>query len=304
MGFVDELKKYRLQFIRSKQNENLSVHTIRHYETGFRYFFEYVDLLNKKKRGKLLSSHVDENFIYDFLDWAAQKNGKQSQSTKKAYLVRISVFLRYVSKKSGAKFDFRMALEDVRIKIPKRERKSLTPEKRKRLYEYFEYFEDSKDPKDAQKALIGKLLFFTGIRAIELRGLELGDFELSENIYEFKVIGKGDKERRLYIGADLIKKEIALLTSHGQAFVCATKTGKPMCHSQLWKLTKKIFEEAMIEETGVHIFRHTFARTLVEKGVNLITLMELLGHVDIKTTQIYAKSNEMAKRDAVYKAFL
>jgi len=135
MGFVDELKKYRLQFIRAKQNENLSVHTIRHYETGFRYFFEYVDLLNKKKRGKLISSHIDENFIYDFLDWVAQKNGKQSQPTKKAYLVRISVFLRYVSKKSGAKFDFRMALEDVRIKIPKRERKSLTPEKRKRLYE-------------------------------------------------------------------------------------------------------------------------------------------------------------------------
>jgi len=303
MGFLDELKKYKVQFIRAKKNGELSEHTIRHYETGFKFFFKYLEVVNKKKKNNLTPTDLDEDFFYDFLDWLSKNNGEQLQSTKRAYLIRIGVFLRYASKKSNGSFDFRGTLEDVKVKVPKIERRALSPEERKRLIEYFSYLEGCTEPTDVQKTIIAKLLFCNGIRAIELRGLRVSDFELSDGAFEYKVMGKGNKERRLYIGEEIIKQELSVLAAHGKTFICATKTGKPMCHSQLWRLTKRIFEEAMIDETGVHIFRHTFARTLVDKEVNLITIMELLGHGDIKTTQIYTKSNEGAKRKAVLGAF-
>ncbi len=303
MGFVDDLVKYKTQFLRVKQNGELSEHTIRHYKTGFRYFFEYLAVANKKKRGKLSAEDVDENFIYDFLEWLERGNQNIKQSTKKAYLIRVGGFLRYISKKSNGQYNFRDSLEDVKIKVPKMERNYLSQEEQKRLYDYFSYLEACTDPRDAQKVLIAKLLFFTGIRAIELRQLRCEHFVFDDGVYEFVVTGKGNKQRRLYIAASLIQNEILVLSGNNKNLICATRSGKAMVHSHLWKYTRRIFEEAGIDETGVHIFRHTFARVLVDKGVNLITIKELLGHGDIKTTQIYAKSNEAAKKSALISVF-
>jgi site-specific recombinase XerD len=58
-------------------------------------------------------------------------------------------------------------------------------------------------------------------------------------------------------------------------------------------------KKANINKKGVHILRHTFAKTLVAKNVNLSTIKDLLGHENISTTMIYAKSNESNKIGAV-----
>ena len=174
--------------------------------------------------------------------------------------------------------------------------------KKKRLLSFFSYFESHNDIKIAQRILFAKLLFFSGIRAIELRRLRFVDFILTDGIYEFKVYGKGNKERYCYVSENILSYEINLLSA-SKNYVCETRTGKPMCHSQLWKTTKEIFTEARISETGVHIFRHTFAKYLVQKGVNLSVIKDLLGHSDIKVTQIYTKSDEVGKRQAIIAAF-
>ena len=59
-------------------------------------------------------------------------------------------------------------------------------------------------------------------------------------------------------------------------------------------------KKALINKSGVHILRHTFARTLVNKNINLVTISELLGHSDITiTAKTYAKSNEWNKIEAI-----
>ena len=59
-------------------------------------------------------------------------------------------------------------------------------------------------------------------------------------------------------------------------------------------------EKARIAKSGVHILRHTFARNLVSKNVNLKTISELLGHADITlTARTYARSDEESKIRAV-----
>lgn len=300
-SLLSELETYKKQFLRQKTNENLSEHTLRHYRTGFKFFFEYLTKINREKHYKLTQSHINGEFLYDFLDWIDAKQGGIMASTKRAYLIRIGVFLRFVTKKSKKKYDFTDTMEDVRVKIPEKKRKVLTEDEKRRLLGYFEYFEGHRDKKDSQKVLIAKILLFTGIRAVELRGLKPTDFIESNGAYEFNVTGKGSKQRTLYISAELIRNELEYIRLLGAEYVCylGRDMTKSMDHGRLWKLTKQIFEEAGIDKTGCHLLRHTFASAQVERGVNLMTIMEILGHSDIKTTQIYARSNEAAKRKAM-----
>jgi integrase/recombinase XerD len=197
--------------------------------------------------------------------------------------------------------DFISMLSDVKVKVERSERKHLSDRERKNLADYLDMIEGTTDKRDIQNALMAKLLLFTGLRAFELRALKVSDFEPDgDGSYRFKVLGKGNKEDWLYIRESLIKDELERLPFK---YVCETRLGKPMSHVWLWKMTARIFVEAGIDETGVHIFRHTFAKILVDNNVTLTTIKELLRHADIKTTQIYAKSDEGAKKRAVMDIF-
>ena len=67
-------------------------------------------------------------------------------------------------------------------------------------------------------------------------------------------------------------------------------------------ITQKELQKHGIKGYGLHIFRHNFARNLVGKDVNLATIKELLGHNSITTTaHFYAKSNENAKKRALFR---
>jgi integrase/recombinase XerD len=298
--FISELENYRKRFIRQRVNEALAIHTIRHYETGFKCFFEFL-AIESNARGGLCADDVNDNFLHDFLDWVSKRRVNMKASTKKQYLIRISALLKFTTKKSNKKYNFLTALQDVKIKVPESGRKYLTPVESQRLADYLYILEGVEDIKDIQKALIAKLLLFTGLRAFELRALKISDFNPDGNgAYDFKITGKGKKEAWVYIRESLIKDELSALPFK---YVCETRLGKPMSHTWLWKTTSKIFQEAGIDETGVHIFRHTFAKILVDKGVTLTTIKELLRHADIKTTQIYAKADEGAKKRAIMGVF-
>lgn len=302
MGFVDDLKKHSIQFLRTKANNDLSKNTIKHYSTALSKFFPFLEDKNRKLRGKLTSKHLDENLFFDFIDSLTQSR-ELKNTTKKAYLIRLKIFFKYVEKKSNSKIKILVNFEHINIKTPSIERKHFSAEEARRLLSYFAYFEGVEEYKTAQKILIAKILSFTGVRASELAGLRTSSFNLNDGVYEFVVFGKGQKERRLYVSEHLIGNELFVLKAANVDFICATRTGKPMVHSQLWKTTRAIFEEADIKQSGIHIFRHSFARQLVEKNVNLATVMELLGHADIKTTQIYARTNENTKKRALMATF-
>ncbi len=83
-------------------------------------------------------------------------------------------------------------------------------------------------------------------------------------------------------------------------FVTKTNKQKPMSRVGLYNVISNKMKKANINKKGVHILRHTFARRLVAKNINLVTIFELLGHADITlTARTYAKSNEGNKIKAV-----
>jgi integrase/recombinase XerD len=143
------------------------------------------------------------------------------------------------------------------------------------------------------KALL-ELLYATGVRASELAGLKTTDVNL--DIGYLRCFGKGSKERVVPVGKIAISAtrdylrdlRPRLAKPPSQAFLLLSRTGRPLSRIEVWRLVKKYAVRAgMPRNVTVHTLRHCFATHLLSGGADLRSVQEMLGHVDIATTQIY-----------------
>lgn len=122
-------------------------------------------------------------------------------------------------------------------------------------------------------------------------------------VFVILVKGKGGKERFTYITYGKIKNNLEFLKSKlpETQYLFTTTHGNQCNRSMLFIVVKHVLEkEKIFNKSGLHIFRHTFARNLVNKNINLSTIKELLGHSNISiTAQFYAKADEKAKQKAL-----
>jgi integrase/recombinase XerD len=147
-----------------------------------------------------------------------------------------------------------------------------------------------------------ELLYATGIRASELAGLKTSSVNL--DIGYLRCVGKGNRERVIPVGKAAIaaiteylmnlRPKLARQTDGGQAkaksedFLLLSRTGRPLGRIEIWRLVKKYAVRAgMPRNLTVHTLRHCFATHLLAGGADLRSVQEMLGHVDIATTQIY-----------------
>jgi site-specific recombinase XerD len=143
------------------------------------------------------------------------------------------------------------------------------------------------------KAIL-EFLFATGIRVGELVGLNIDDLDMKE--YKVKVLGKGNKERLIYFFS---RKTLKALREYLKI------RGKINAQSEALFLNRfnmrlsatsieKIFRKSQItaqinRKVTPHCFRHTMASLLINNGVDIRLIQEILGHASISTTQIYTK---------------
>ena len=132
--------------------------------------------------------------------------------------------------------------------------------------------------------------------------IKLEEISLIENntVYKIRINGKGSKQRFVYIARDAIEHELNFIRGHTQDYIAITNKHKRMSRVGLYNVISNKMKKALINKSGVHILRHTMARNLVAKNINLKTISDLLGHSDIVlTARTYAKSNEANKIQAI-----
>ena len=154
------------------------------------------------------------------------------------------------------------------------------------------------------KAMI-ELMYAAGLRVSELVELEVNDVNLKDNYV--RVFGKGKKERIVPIAditTDILNEYInvyrnSLLKGYLTDKVFISSYGKGMTRQGFFKNLKKIAKEKGIKKDfSPHTLRHSFATHLLEHGADLRSIGELLGHENIKTTQIYTHvTNTKIKND-------
>jgi len=240
--------------------------------------------------------------VHGYLQQLTQKDGLCENSQSRA-LVAIKMLLRFGLMTGAAKDDFTDSLEGP--KLWKRLPSVCGPEQVFRLLAA----PQPEDPYYARDKAMLYLLYATGARAGEVVGITVRDANLT--IGYVRCFGKGQKERIVPLGKTasehlktyLSEQRPALLKPHSPDTLFLSRTGEGLDRTNLWRIVKKYALRAgMPQKMTVHTLRHCFATHLLSNGTDLRSLQEMLGHADVRTTQIYTHVDQ-SRLKALHKKF-
>ena len=141
-----------------------------------------------------------------------------------------------------------------------------------------------------------ELLYGTGMRISELVGLEIDDLDAEATTV--LVTGKGNKQRLIPVGGYALNAFAIYLSGERREILTRSRTGGthkaflntrggPLSRQSAWEIVSSAAERAKIVGVTPHSFRHSYATHLLERGADVRTVQELLGHASVTTTQIY-----------------
>lgn len=155
---------------------------------------------------------------------------------------------------------------------------------------------DTSDPIGLRDMAIFELIYSCGLRVSECCNLLMTEYYPQES--RIKVTGKGDKQRILPVG-DIAKEALnsyiqnarsQLLGKKKSKSVFISAKGTQITRQEVWNRLR-IYSELSGVKLHVHTLRHSFASQLLRNGADLRSVQELLGHSDIRTTEIYTHVN-------------
>ena len=153
-------------------------------------------------------------------------------------------------------------------------------------------------PQNIRNKAILEMLYSTGVRISELINLTTHNVYADDRL--LTVTGKGNKQRYLPISdylLELINHYLSNSRGHFRQkpyndYIFLNRFGKKFSRMGMWKIVHEtVLKQGINKPISPHSFRHAFATHLLEAGVNLRIIQELLGHSSIKTTQIYTNTD-------------
>ncbi len=152
------------------------------------------------------------------------------------------------------------------------------------------------------KAML-ELMYATGLRVSELVNLKLNDIDLDMDL--LRTIGKGSKERIIPIGdyaiyfvKIYINEYRSQLLKENTDYVFLNNHGKKLSRQSFYKLVKELAIKKNIKtEFSPHTLRHSFATHLLDRGADIVSIKEMLGHSSLSTTQIYTHISNQKLKD-------
>lgn len=287
--------------------KNVSHNTIHSYRDTFKILIKYCQEIKNTPAERITLDLLSSEWLIDFLAWL-ETNRKCSISTRNQRLAAIHSFFRYVqAEEPSGIFNFQKIVAIPIKKTKKTVIDYLTVDAIKLLLAQPE----KHTLKGRRDLTLISLLYDSGARVQELIDLRICDVIL-QNPAVITLIGKGNKARRVPImknTASLLqnylvenqldkswKNQNHLFTNNQHHKL--TKEGIAYIITKYVKSAEKI-SNIIPSKVTVHMLRHSKAMHLLQAGVNLIYIRDFLGHVDLKTTEIYAKADTEMKRKAI-----
>lgn len=298
-------------YLKRCQNEKrLSYDTVKAYRLDL---YQYKDYLHEIKKEKLRPKDVTKKMIQEYIVYL---NEKFAVKTVKRKLASLRGFFSYLEDEDVIEINPFLRLH-LRIKEPKTLPKSMNLDDIERILKavYTNKIELSYDTFEKGRGnladflhyrdiLVLELLFASGVRVKELCNIRKSDIDFST--YTMRIVGKGDKERKVYFGNYAVLLVVARYVQHKKLvgfeseYFLVNKFGNKLSTQAVRNLVSKYKRIAGIDKKVTpHVFRHTFATLLLEEGVDVKFIQEFLGHSSISTTQIYLHISEQKGREVL-----
>ena len=249
------------------------------------------ELLKKLQRELEIINSSDKTvksylyYVERFLNFA--ENKELNENTAKDF-IHIEIKKKdpstVSSEISALKFFFRSVLnKELNLQYPKKNKKIpevLTPEEITKLIN---------STNNIKHKLILKMLYGCGFRVSEITDLKKQDFNFDEGLIHIK-LAKGRKDRFVKIPNSLKENLINYSKIQDNNIFFPSARNKKLSTKTIQMIVKSTANKAQInKKVSPHTLRHSFATHLLENGTDLRIIQKLLGHSDIKTTQIYLK---------------
>ena len=283
--------------------KGLSQNTIDAYKNDLIEFTNFVKSKERKKQINILS--INKQLV---LDYYKTLNEKQfSKATLQRKYSSLNQFFKYLIKQKIIKQNpiLSMRRQKKEFKLPK----FLSVKEMEKLLSINNPIEGKKPLRDR---LILEMLYSTGMRVSELCELPLKSvlIQKKQNNSEYQFItikGKGQKERIVPLRDDilpLLQEYIISITNKKQKYLFSSFGKKEHIDRRtIENIIKQTAMKAEIDPHKVspHTMRHSFATHLLQKGLDIREIQELLGHTSINTTAIYAKINTNKAKEVLKK---
>ena len=276
-GFYNYLKKER----------GFSYHTITAYRNDLARFFTSLP------KSLVELSQIDREMIYDFLSDEFDKDYKAKTIARR--LASIKSLFKYLISSEQINYN-----PTINIKTPKVVKK-LPNFVDIKVIDKLMKIPNTKTDKGLRDRAILELFYSTGIRLSELANLDFSSITINKNKngkenYIIRVLGKGSKERIIPFGNEaknwidkyLKTRGFSIHSGLGNLPLFANSKEQPVAYSTIKRRIRNYIKlVAEGEGLGPHILRHSFATHMIDRGADIRSVQELLGHSSLSSTQIY-----------------
>lgn len=298
--FVTDLTNYLIAI------KNLSQIYVKNMTITVEQFLEFINIHKFKNKYSSVSEltlndvrSLSNSDIYSFIYFLAESQYKINSRVVK--IEHLRTFFNYLFTIKQSIFTEPFKKINSERKIEKKLPNYLSLDEAKRM---ITVYANSTNKIEIRDNAILHLFLNSGLRLSELKNLNIDDLDLKNN--KFSIIGKGNKERTGYIN-DITRKALDEYLKIRETFNPRTKTlfvsryGLKMSSTSIEKIVKRAYKLAEIDDEDycVHTLRHTCATLLYRNGIDIRTIQEILGHVQIDTTEIYTHLHDQEVMDAM-----
>jgi site-specific recombinase XerD len=309
--FAKHLTNFLVKYMAGERNA--SPNTICSYRDTFVQLISFMKKIKGVDAQHLKLDSLSKETIVDFLDWVQQER-KCGNATRNYRLAAIHSFFCYLQYECPEQiYRWQRVLS---IQVKKHEKKNmdyLSLEGIKLLFAQI----DTANAKSRRNLAMLALMYDSGARVQELIDLKPASVRL-EAPYIIKILGKGRKERIV----PLQDEQVELLKTYMQENKLTepgydrhplffnfwrkklTRSGVNHILKTYADMARKLNPELIPERMSCHVLRHSKAMHLLQAGVNLVYIRDILGHVSIQTTDVYARADSKQKREALEKAYV
>lgn len=309
--FAIFLSKFLSEYL--PHERGMSPHTILAYRDTFMLFIRYMRDEKKVFVEKLTLDKISKEVVVDFLEWV-QNRRNCSVVTRNHRLAAIHSFVLYLQYEDIVHLDRWQKI--LSIKMKKAEKVAinyLTVDAIKLLLEQ----PDRTTLRGRRNLALLALMYDTGARVQEIINLTPEAVNIASTPYTIRLFGKGQKYRIV----PLMDEQVALLkrymednnlseayhlrhplffNSRGERL---TRAGITYILKNYVEMARTINSEIIPQSISCHSLRHSKAMHLLQAGVSLVYIRDILGHVSVQTTEVYARADSKQKREALEKSY-